>query len=396
MKKILFILPAFNFGGTVFSTLNMILFLREKYDISVLPMNPYGPVREKYEEVGIKILDAIPSVMAMSNVSKGDVGNMSVKCKIGFYKVLRHICMKMNIDIQTSIFRNVAKQIMKNTQYDFVCSCSEGISTEFASYFTEAKRVAWFRTEYSVWKHQLTDKVLEHNKVLYPKFDYVIPVSKVTRDDFVTYFPDMSERVIPIHNIQKDDNISEKASEPIADSFSKDCFNIVSVGRIARQKQFHKIPAIAHKLHDGLGLPIRWFIVGGEGTGSYGEGEKLNAELDKYNNRDYVICVGDKLNPYPYIKSADLLVNTSYYEACPRVVAEAQILHTPVICADFSSAYEFVQNDVNGYIDTIENLWQPIAKLISDEQTYRRIKAECDTYEIDNSSILDQLEKIFG
>lgn len=395
-RKILFILPGFNFGGTVFSTLNMILFLHEKYDITVLPMNPYGPVREKYEEAGIQILVTAPSIMAISNVSRESVCNHGMKCKISFYKILHHVCLRMNWDLQSYIFKKASSRIMKKTRFEFVCSCSEGISTEFASFFNGTKRIAWFRTEYSIWKHQLTDKALAHNKILYPQFDYVVPVSKITRDDFVSYFPAISDRVIPIHNIQMDEQIIEKANEAIDHSFSKDCFNIVSVGRIARQKQFHKIPEIAHKLHDEMGLPIRWYIVGGEGTGSYGEGAKLNEELNKYGNRNYVICVGDKLNPYPYIKSADLLVNTSYYEACPRVVAEAQILHTPVVCANFSSAYEFIQNGVNGYIETIDNLWKPIAKLISDKSIWSTIKAECDSYKIDNQTILTQLEKLFS
>lgn len=394
-KSILFILPSFGFGGTVFSTLNMIMFLKEKYKVSVLPMSPYGPVRSKYDEAGINLLEGIPSIMALSSVPTINEPSWANRTVILFYKLLNHLAIFFHKSIHETVFKNVANQIMKNGQYDYVCSCSEGISTEFASYFVHAKRIAWFRTEYSIWKDQLTTETLELNRKLYPKFDYVVPVSRITGEDFVKYFPEMAERVIPIHNIQKDENITEKAKEHIEESFSKDFFNIVSVGRIARQKQFHKIPAIAHKLHDELGLSIRWYIVGGEGSGSYGELDKLNMELDKYDNRKYVICLGDRLNPYPYIKSADLLVNTSYYEACPRVVAEAKILHTPVICSDFSSAYEFVQNDVNGYIDTIENLWQPIAKLIQDSELYQRISATCETYKIDNDAIFEQLQRLF-
>ena len=45
--RVLYVLPAFTFGGTVFSTLNMIMMLdKEKYDISVLPMTYQGPVKD--------------------------------------------------------------------------------------------------------------------------------------------------------------------------------------------------------------------------------------------------------------------------------------------------------------------------------------------------------------
>lgn len=55
-QKILFILPGFTFGGTVFSTLNMIPFLKKDYDVYVLPMTYQGPVIKKYEETGVKLL----------------------------------------------------------------------------------------------------------------------------------------------------------------------------------------------------------------------------------------------------------------------------------------------------------------------------------------------------
>ena len=55
-KKILFILPKFEFGGTVFSTLNMISMLSQYYDIKVLPMVSYGPVKNTYS--GVTLLDS--------------------------------------------------------------------------------------------------------------------------------------------------------------------------------------------------------------------------------------------------------------------------------------------------------------------------------------------------
>lgn len=57
-RKILFVLPKFEFGGTVFSTLNMIRMLQQHggYDISVFPMIAYGPVRNVYD--GLNVLDS--------------------------------------------------------------------------------------------------------------------------------------------------------------------------------------------------------------------------------------------------------------------------------------------------------------------------------------------------
>ena len=97
------------------------------------------------------------------------------------------------------------------------------------------------------------------------------------------------------------------------------------------QKRFSEIPAIADKLRNS-GCSFKWYILGGGNT--YNEYDKLVQNIKNKHIEDFVICLGEKLNPYPYIAHSDLVVNTSYIEACPRVVIESKIIKTPVVCAD--------------------------------------------------------------
>ena len=115
--------------------------------------------------------------------------------------------------------------------------------------------------------------------------------------------------------------------------------------------------------------------------------------IDCYNNKNNS-SLYSKIS-YPYIKSAHVLVNTSSYEACPRVVAEAKILKTPVICADFSFSYEFVDNGVDGFIDSLQNLPAIIGSLINDENLYNKIKQKCLCYEMNVADIMTKLDKVF-
>lgn len=392
MKKILFVLGGFSFGGTVFSTLNMISFLKERYDIYILPMKPYGPVREYYQNY--TILDPGPIIKAIAYAPINLENNFGERIKIFIFRGIRYMCKKLGIDFVDYEFKREAKRIMKRYHFDFVASTQELSSTYFVRHFEGTKKIAWFRSEYSVYKDLLTEKQLEEEQKIYRTFDKIVCVSKTTRNDFCMYFKDIGEKVVAIHNIQNTDNIIQKSSESVSDAFNKDVFNIVSVGRIAKQKQFYLIPMIAHKLKNEYKLDFKWYIIGDGNV--YGERERLEEALKKYDNRNYVICMGSRLNPYPYIASADLLVNTSYYEACPRVVAEAKILHTPVVCSDFSSAREFVDNDVDGFVGTIEELPEIISKLVSDKALYQRIKKNCDNYSIDNDIIMNQLMSVFS
>ena len=109
---------------------------------------------------------------------------------------------------------------------------------------------------------------------------------------------------------------------------------------------------------------------------------------------EYVFYVGEKDNPYPFIEKADLLVNTSLSEACPYVINEAKVLHTPVICTDFGSSKEFIQDGVNGFIRPIESISDAIIEFITNIELQIKIKNNLNHFEYNNSSILEQIYRI--
>ena len=390
-EKILFVLPGFTFGGTVFSTLNMISLLsKEKYDVYVFPMTYQGPVRKYYADIKL-----LPESLILSALMGRTCVEKRVSRRIAFLvvKTIRRVAASVGYDFSMRVFKMKAKSLQAKYAFNYVASCQEGGATYFVSCFPSTKRIAWFRSEYSVYKGLMSPKDLQKDITLYHCFDNIVCVSQTTRDDFCVHLSDIQDRVVGIHNIQNVENIVLKSKLQIDDPFDENCFNIVSVGRVAPQKRFPYIPKIASELKQ-RGLKFKWYIIG-DGN-MQGEWEKLQSAMDEYDVRDVVVCMGSRLNPYPYIASADLSVTPSSYEACPRVVIEAKILKIPCICADFSSAKEFVTNDYDGYVDKIECIVEPISKMISDKNTYMRIKTACDAFKMDNDSIYKQLEDVFS
>ena len=203
MKKILIILGGFTYGGTVFSTLNMISFLRTKYDIYIQPISPYGPVREYYHDYSILNSNAplIASVHGSVNSEKGIVK----KTKLFLCKSVSSICRLLGISYSELLYKHEAKRLMNTYHFDFVASSQEGVTTVFARHFKGAKRIAWFRSEYSVYKDQLLQKEQEENRIIYNDYEQIVCVSQTTRDDFCKYFTDIQDRVVAIHNIQNTD-----------------------------------------------------------------------------------------------------------------------------------------------------------------------------------------------
>ena len=231
-------------------------------------------------------------------------------------------------------------------------------------------------------------------KFIYGRMNNIVCVSKTTRDDFAKYFPEFDKRILAIHNIQDIKEIFDKANEIIDDPFDKKYYTLVSVGRMSPQKRFADIPKIASKLvMDGL-TDFRWYIIGdGNKNGEY---DRLIEELKKYQMHEYVKVIGSRVNPYPYIQSADALVIPSSYEACPRVVAEAHILKVPVISADYSSATEFVHHCVDGFVGNIDELNFYIAEMIKGSDNSKTVIRNCKNFNFDTGYILKQLLNLFS
>lgn len=392
-SKILFVLPKFEFGGTVFSTFNMIRVLGDftDYDIYIYPMIADGPVRNVY--TGLNVLPS--DFLLESNFANINEYSGRKKVKIYLGKLIKRINLIFNKQYNQDLFRRVAEQLQRKYNFDFVASCQEGDSTEFVSYFPNCKRIAWFRSEMSVYlqKHISKEKAKLLNSI-YCKFNNIVCVSNTTREDFAQYFPAIGERIIAIHNIQDTQDINNRANQLIRDPFDNRFFTIVSVGRMSPQKRFAQIPSIASKLITRGNKNFRWYIIGDGNTG--GEYDRLLDEIDKLDMKEYVIPIGSRVNPYPYIKSADILVIPSSYEACPRVVAEAHILNKPVISADYSSATEFVNHGVDGFVSTIDNLDYYISAMMKKDGQASEIYSNCESFHFDSDSILQKLLKLFS
>ena len=390
-KKILFILPKFEFGGTVFSTFNMIRMLQQHggFDIYVYPMIADGPIRQVYNSINVLKSDFL---LESSFVNLQEYKGVK---KLSFFlgKIVKRLSLSKDYNVKQ--FERVAQKLQMQYHFDFVVSCQEGDSTEFVSYFKDCKRIAWFRSEMTLYlQNHISEDRAKGLKFIYGRMNNIVCVSKTTRDDFAKYFPEFDKRILAIHNIQDIKAIFDKANEIINDPFDKKYYTLVSVGRMSPQKRFADIPKIASKLvMDGL-TDFRWYIIGdGNKNGEY---DRLIEELKKYQMHEYVKVIGSRVNPYPYIQSADALVIPSSYEACPRVVAEAHILKVPVISADYSSATEFVHHCVDGFVGNIDELNFYIAEMIKGSDNSKTVIRNCKNFNFDTGYILKQLLNLFS
>lgn len=298
------------------------------------------------------------------------------------FKAIRKFFQRLGVDI-FDLYLNRWVRRISDDGYDCVVSFAEGYITKFVSK-VKGHKVAWIHIDYK--RHlQYVGRVDELD--IYRRFDSIVIPSQFSGKSFIDCYPELTDRVVVIPNVIDIESVRQKSGEEscIDHLFSLDNFNIVSVGRICYEKRFFEIPKIADSIRQN-NVNFRWYIIG---DGSDVETNILLEEIKKYNVSEFVVPLGRKNNPYPYIAKSDLLVSTSFSETFSYVVFEAKSLGIPVVCADFGTATEILTED-EGVICPLPSMADEIERLIGSHMI-DRLKQNLVSYNYDNKGCLDKM-----
>ncbi len=155
-----------------------------------------------------------------------------------------------------------------------------------------------------------------------------------------------SEKLILLRDpVIKINEILKKKQERIDENFNKDDFNIVSIGRLTKQKNFNLIINSFDqflKIRKNCKLTI------------VGEGEEmffLKKLIKKKNLSNYVFLVGFKENIFKYLKNSDLFILSSLWEDPGWVLIEAAASDALILSSDCKNGpIEFVQHNMGGLL----------------------------------------------
>ncbi|CAA6817419.1 MAG: Unknown protein [uncultured Sulfurovum sp.] len=213
-------------------------------------------------------------------------------------------------------------------------------------------------------------------KTLYKHADMVIFKAQKMKEEFLQNIPKIKQYSV-INNPYDIQKISSLANEPIQDfKFCNSKKYIISVGRLSSEKRFISLIKGLNSLHNNIELLL------------IGEGEEKNtlkeyAISQKLEQRVHLL--GQKENPFKYIKQAELFILASQGEGFPNVIVEAMICATPVISTDcisgpreilapnsninfqLKSNIELAQNGILYPIDNEQSLTLAINTLLNDK-----------------------------
>lgn len=247
-------------------------------------------------------------------------------------------------------------------------------------------KIAWIHTDYSNF---LLD--VQSELEMWGKYDYIASISPKCTEGFLKVFPQLENKIIEISNINAETLINAQVNEFEPNDMCVEDGEIClcSIGRFVRQKNFDNIPIIAKKMQE-RDIKFRWFLIG-----YGGDEQEIRDKIDEHNMQEYVIILGKKPNPYPYIKKCDFYIQPSRYEGKAVTVLEAQMIGKPVIITDFPSADSQLENGVDGIIVPMDNegCAEGIIRVIKDTELQKTLIRNCKRRDYSNKK---EVEKIYS
>lgn len=367
MKKILIAIKNMNLGGVEKSLLSLLETIdSQKYEVDLLLLEDYGALKEMLPEwVSVQfcsgyeeIKEAVnqPPIKVIKNYLQEKAIGRAISLGVAyvFAKIL---------DDYSIYYKTVFKKVPKlNKKYDVAIAYTSIISylTWFVNYHVKADiKVGWIH--FDVSKLKLDEKFILK---LHRNMDKIYVVSNEGKEAFVKKFPDLEEKCELRYNIVNKNHVLKMSEEPCEDIKKENCITIMTVGRLTSEKGQDIIPQIAAELKKD-GYNFEWYLIG-----AGNQRKVIEEKINEYGVDEQVILLGAKVNPYTYMKQADIYVQTSIHEGYCITLAEAKAFGMPIISSKFAGACEQLNGIPNCYV--VERNVEEMKKRISEVMRGRR------------------------
>ena len=342
MKKILFVIYALNNGGAERSLVNLLTEIDfTKYEVDLLLFAREGMFLVQVPD-SVNIVQG-PKVLEALYTQKKEQKNIKFEVYKYLATIVSHICEKglqaQNAYRWIKFYSKITPKLEK--KYDLAIAY---ISRDIMYYVDEKvnadKKMVFIHNDYRAAGHPK-----KYDEPYFRRMDALITISDTCTEVLKEEFPDLKEKIYNLPNIISSGAIRKRASEKEVEEFSEyKGIKIVSVGRLNIQKGFDFAIAAAALLKK-KGLKFKWLILGNGELMS-----ELSDQIKKNHVEDEIILIGSRENPYIYMKSADVVAQTSRWEGKSVVLDEAKIIGTPIVTTNYPTAKDQIINEKEGII----------------------------------------------
>lgn len=347
----------------------------EKSLVSLLPLLDYskvdvtlmlvgrGGVFERYVPNQVKIVDYSPACKTLFQKVWLGICRVAFSCLIRLNKFRRHPLNSPTMEWMTC---GSAIQPYKE-HYDVAIAYQQGFPCWYVLEKVDAdKKYAWINVDITKTKFRLS-----YVKRFYDRYDGVIAVSEALYKIILEAGLVEEKRLYCIYDILNQDLIIRQSNEDFGgEKPNEKTITIVTVARLMLQNKGQDMCVQAAKILRDKGYNFQWIFVG-DGP----DRDSLKGLIEKCHVKNNICLVGMQSNPYPYMKSADIYVQSSRFEGFGLTVTEAKILGRAIVCTNFPTAFNQLENGRNGIIVDMsaEAIASGIEKLLIDETLRQRL-----------------------
>ena len=215
-------------------------------------------------------------------------------------------------------------------------------------------------------------------------------VSQVAKEGFEKTIGEIPNSIV-LHNFIDFDVVKEKALEENNSEYSTNGMKFIAVGRLSKEKGYNRLVDIVGDLENQFDFEL-WLI--GDGP----EREKIERVIQE-KSINSIKLFGFKRNPYSYMKKADMIICSSFYEGYSTVVAEALSMGIPVITTDCAGMNELLNCGEFGIIteNSEEGLKKGLSNVLESDELFRKYKNACllHSAECSKSSAMKEYDNLF-
>lgn len=385
MKRILIVNNNLHIGGVQKSLLNLLHEIGSDYEITLLLFYDGGELRKDVPPC-VKVISPT-SPFRYWGMTRNDAWGLKDRVSRTFWMAMTRLVGRKptlrilypfqkklsGYDVAISFLHSGDAKVFLGGCNEFVLNCVNA-----------KKKVTFLHCDYG----KINSNPM-YNCDIYERFDVIAACSSGCRESFVKVMPQFAKKTVVVQNFHSYEKIRAQAKkDPVL--LPKDTINIVTVSRFGREKGIPRaIQAIAKlgKQRDKM----RYYIIGN--GKEFQEAESL---VQEFHLGDRVFLLGEKENPYGYMRAADMLLIPSFSEAAPMVIGEAACLGTPILSTETSSAYEMVSMTGFGWVceNSDNGITTGISKLLSDPPILRERKMFLQNKEFDDDIVRKQFSKL--
>lgn len=347
----------------------------EKSLVSLLPLLDYnqvevtlmlvgrGGVFERYVPEQVKIINFTPGCVTVWQKLWLRICRLAFSVLIRLNRFRKHPLNSPTMEWMTC---RTAIRPYKN-HYDVAIAYQQGFPCWYVLEKVSAgKKYAWINVDITKTKFRL-----DYVKKFYDRYDGVVAVSDALYDILLKIGLVDKERLHCVYDILNQDLIIRQGNEPFeGEEPDKRVTTIVTVARLMHHNKGQDLCIEAARILKDKGYRFQWFLVGDGPSRADLISQAVSSGVEQE-----IRFVGMQPNPYPYMKAADIYVQSSRYEGFGLTVTEAKILGRAIVCTDFPTAFNQLEDGKNGIIVEMSavSIASGIEKLLTDDALRQRL-----------------------